>query len=50
MKTIANKELLMAADFAGCPLKNVIKVYLEGKGWKITDIGVQNPDAPKPLS
>ena len=47
MKTIANKELLMAADFAGCPLKNVVKAYLEGKGWKITDIGVQNPDDPE---
>ena len=47
MKTIANKELLMAADFAGCPLKNVVKEYLEGKGWKITDIGVQNPTDPE---
>ena len=47
MKTIANKEILMAADFAGCPLKNVVKEYLEGKGWKVTDIGVQNPDDPE---
>lgn len=47
MKTIAEKELLMAADFAACSLKNVVKEYLEGKGWKITDIGVQNPDDPE---
>ena len=47
MKTIANKEILVAADFAGCPLKNVVKEDLEGKGWKVTDIGVQNPDDPE---
>ena len=32
MKTVANKELLMAADFAGYPLKEAIKEYLEKKG------------------
>ena len=47
MKTIANKEILMAADFAGCPLKNEVKEYLISKGWKVTDIGVQNPDDPE---
>lgn len=47
MRTIANKEILVAADFAGCPLKNVVKEYLESKGWKVTDIGVQNPDDPE---
>ena len=47
MKTIANKEILMAADFAGYPLKNEVKEYLISKGWKVTDIGVQNPDDPE---
>ena len=46
MKTIANKELLMAADFAGYPLKEAIKEYLESKGWKITDIGVKADSDP----
>ena len=40
----------MAADFAGCPLKNVVKEYLAGKGWTITNIGVQNSEDPKDSS
>ena len=47
MKKIKDKELLVAADFAGFPLKEVVVEYLEKKGWKITDIGVRkdsNPD------
>ena len=32
MKTIKDKQLLMAADFAGYPLKEEIKAYLEKKG------------------
>lgn len=47
MKTIADKQILMAADFAGCPLKNEVKEYLISKGWQVTDIGVQNPDDPE---
>ena len=47
MKTIADKQILMAADFAGCPLKNEVKKYLIDKGWTVTDIGVQNPDDPE---
>ena len=46
MKTVANKELLMAADFAGYPLKEAIKEYLEKKGWTITDIGVKADSDP----
>ena len=46
MKTVANKELLMAADFAGYPLKEAIKEYLESKGWKITDVGVKADSDP----
>ena len=46
MKTIANKELLMAADFAGYPLKEAIKAYLEKKGWTITDVGVKADSDP----
>ena len=46
MKTVANKQLLMAADFAGYPLKEAIKEYLESKGWTITDIGVKADSDP----
>ena len=40
MKTVKNKQILMAADFAGYPLKEAIKEYLEKKGWTVTDISV----------
>ena len=30
MKTVKDKQILMAADFAGYPLKEAIKEYLEG--------------------
>ena len=43
MKTVNDKQLLMAADFAGYPLKEAIKEYLEKKGWTITDVGVTDP-------
>ena len=29
MKTVKDKQILMAADFAGYPLKEAIKEYLE---------------------
>ena len=44
MKTIANKELLVGADFAGYPLKEVVVAHLKEKGWKITDVGVRSPE------
>ena len=46
MKSVKNKQLLMAADFAGYPLKEAIKEYLEKKGWIITDIGVKADSDP----
>jgi len=48
MKTIADKEVLVGADFAGCGLKNAIVEHLEGKGWKVTDVGVKTPDDENP--
>ena len=41
MKTVKDKQILMAADFAGYPLKEAIKEYLEKKAWTVTDIGVK---------
>lgn len=49
MKTIANKEILMGADFAGLPLKNAVAEFLEANGWKVTHIGVTDPDDPDPM-
>ena len=46
MKTIKDKELLVAADIAGFELKEAIVKHLEAKGWKITDIGVRSADDP----
>ncbi len=40
MKTIKNKQLLVAADFAGFPLKEAVVAHLKEKGWEITDVGV----------
>lgn len=48
MKTIKDKEILVAADFAGFPLKEVVVEYLKSKGWKVTDIGVKSADEKHP--
>ncbi len=43
MKTIANKQILVGADFAGYPLKEAVVAHLRGKGWEVTDVGVRDP-------
>lgn len=48
MKTIKEKQILVGADFAGCPLKDAVVRHLQAKGWKVTDVGVQNPDEENP--
>lgn len=48
MKTIKDKQLLVAADFAGVELKNAICDHLRAKGWEITDIGVKTLDEKNP--
>lgn len=40
MKTVANKQILVGADFAGYPLKEAVVAHLKSKGWEITDVGV----------
>jgi len=42
MKTIKDKKLLVGADLAGFPLKEVVVEHLAKKGWDITDIGVKS--------
>lgn len=46
MKTVKDKYLVVGADFAGYPLKEVVVEHLKKKGWKITDLGVQAGDDP----
>ena len=41
MKTVKDKYLVVGADFAGFPLKEVVVGHLEKKGWKILDLGVK---------
>lgn len=48
MKTIKDKQVLVAADFAGVTLKNAIVKHLEAKGWKVTDIGVKTEEDEHP--
>lgn len=44
MKTIANKQLLVGADFAGFPLKEHVTAHMKKKGWEIADVGVRSLD------
>ena len=48
MKMIKDKQILVGADFAGFPLKEVIVKHLESKGWEVTDIGVRSADEENP--
>ena len=42
MKTIKDKQILVAADFAGFPLKEAVVKHLTKKGWTVTDVGVRS--------
>lgn len=48
MKTIKDKQVLVAADFAGVTLKNAIVDHLKKKGWEVTDIGVKTEEDENP--
>lgn len=48
MKMVKDKQILVGADFAGCPLKDAVVEHLKIKGWEVTDIGVQSPDEENP--
>ena len=47
VKTVKDKYLVVGADFAGFPLKEVVVEHLEKKGWKILDLGVKKDSDPK---
>ncbi|NLE14146.1 MAG: RpiB/LacA/LacB family sugar-phosphate isomerase [Clostridiales bacterium] len=44
MKLVKDKKLVVGADFAGYPLKEVVVAHLKAKGWEIEDVGVKSPD------
>ena len=44
MKTIKDKQILVAADLSGLPLKDAIVEHLKAKSWEVTDIGVKAGD------
>ena len=48
MKTIKDKQILVAADFAGFALKEAVVEHLRKKGWTVTDIGVKSADEENP--
>ena len=48
MKTVADKQVLVAADFAGVALKDAVVAHLQSNGWTVTDIGVKSLDDPHP--
>ncbi len=48
MKTLKDKQILVGADFAGCPLKDAVVEHLKIKGWEVTDAGVLSPDEENP--
>jgi len=48
MKRVKDKQVLVGADFAGFPLKEVIVEHLKRKGWEVTDIGVRAADEADP--
>ena len=41
MKTIADKHVLVAADFAGLALKDAVVAHLRERGWNVTDVGAK---------
>ena len=48
MKTIKDKQILVAADISGFALKEAVAEHLKKKGWTVTDIGVKSEDEKNP--
>ena len=44
MKTVKNKQILVAADVAGYLLKDAVVEHLVKNGWEVTDIGVKDKE------
>lgn len=48
MKTVKDKQVLVAADNAGVPLKDTVVAHMKAKGWEVTDIGVMDANEKNP--
>jgi ribose 5-phosphate isomerase B len=48
LKTIKDKHVLVAADFAGLGLKDAVVRHLQIKRWKVTDVGTKADDSGTP--
>jgi ribose 5-phosphate isomerase B len=48
MKTIQDKQVLVAADFAGLALKDAVVAHLQSCGWIVTDVGAKAEDTGTP--
>ncbi len=46
MKTAKDKHVVMAADFAGYPLKEAVKQHLLDKGWTVEDLTPVQAETP----
>ena len=46
MKTTRDKHVVMAADFAGYPLKEAVKQHLVNKGWTVEDLTPDQETTP----
>lgn len=48
MKTVKDKQVLVAADFAAVALKDAVVDHLQKRGWQVTDIGTKAGDTGTP--
>jgi ribose 5-phosphate isomerase B len=48
MKTVKDRQVLVAADFAGLALKDAVAGHLRAKGWTVTDVGAKADDTGVP--
>lgn len=46
MKTVAEKHVVIGADFGGFPLKEAVKAHLIDRGWNVTDLTPIAEEAP----
>lgn len=44
VKKVSDKQVLVAADLAGFPLKEAVASHLRKQGWTVTDVGLQSTE------
>lgn len=48
MKMVKDKQILVASDMSGFPLKEAVVKHLKENGWEVTDIGIRSADDKNP--